>query len=41
VGGASLFFIGESDLVKLPFIVFNNIIKLEGNIGDDKMIGQL
>ncbi len=40
-GGARFFFIGESDFVELPFIMFNHIIELERNIGDDEMIGQL
>ncbi len=40
-GGACFFFVGESDFVKLPFIMFNHIIELERNIGDDEMIGQL
>ncbi len=41
IGGAGFFFVGESDLVELPFIVLDDIIKLEGNVGNDKMIGQL
>jgi hypothetical protein len=40
-GGASLFFIGECDFVQLPFLVLDDVVELEGDIGDDKMIGQL
>ena len=40
-GGACFFFVGESDFVELPFIMFNHIVELERNIGDDEMIGQL
>ncbi len=39
--GARFFFVGESNFVELPFIMFNHIIELERNIGDDEMIGQL
>ncbi len=39
--GARFFFVGESNFIKIPFIMFNHIIELERNIGDDEMIGQL
>ncbi len=41
VSGAGFFFFGESDLIKLPFIMFDDIIELERHVGDDEMIGQL
>ncbi len=40
-GGASLFLIGECDFVQLPFIVLDDVVELEGDIVDDKMMGQL
>ena len=40
-GGARFFFVGESNFVELPFIMFNHIIELERNIRNDEMIGQL
>ncbi len=39
--GASLLFIADCDIVQLPFIMLDDVVKLEGDIGDDKMIGQL
>ncbi len=41
LGGAGFFFIGEGDLIELPFIMFDDVIKLERDIRNDKMIGQL
>ncbi len=41
LSGARFFFVGESNFIKLSFIMFNHIIELERNIGDDEMIGQL
>jgi len=41
IGGAGFFFIGESDLIEFPFIMLDNIIKLNRDVGNDKMIGQL
>ncbi len=40
-GGARFFFVSESNFVEFPFIMSDHIIKLERNIGDDEMIGQL
>ncbi len=39
--GASFFFVSESDFIKLPFVMLDDIIELERHIGDDEMIGQL
>ncbi len=39
IGGAGFLFVSEGDLVELPFIMLDDIIKLEGDVGDDKVIG--
>ncbi len=41
LSGAGLFFISEGDFVELPLIVLDDIIKLERDVGNDKMVSQL
>ncbi len=41
LSGTGFFFIGKGDLIEFPFIMLDDIIKLEGDVGNDKMIGQL
>jgi len=41
LGGAGFFFISKGDLFEFPFIILDDIIQLEGDVRNDKMIGQL
>jgi hypothetical protein len=41
LSGMGFFFISKSDLIEFPFIMLDDIIKLERNVGNEEMIGQL
>ncbi len=41
LGGAGFLLVGEGDLVELPFVMLDDIVQFEGEVRNDKMIGQL